>query len=191
MEVDAPWWDLLGGSEEALGSHFEVNAAAIRETLDTALFASHGPNRLGFFHSTYAEFLAARYLTQHDMSTSQIMNLISHSGDPESRLAPQQHGTAAWLAAMRSGVFRAVIKTDPDVMLRSDVSTATDSDRQELVSNLLHLYNEERLIDTRIGSRHLYAKLRHPLLISPLFGLLFPDYFGLPVGLSDCFDRAG
>jgi hypothetical protein len=28
-------------------------------------------------------------------------------------------------------------------------------------------------------------------LISTLFGLVFPDYFGLPIGLSDCFDRAG
>jgi hypothetical protein len=29
------------------------------------------------------------------------------------------------------------------------------------------------------------------VLISTLFGLVFPDYFGLPIGLSDCFDRAG
>jgi hypothetical protein len=28
-------------------------------------------------------------------------------------------------------------------------------------------------------------------LISTLFYLVLPDYFGRPVGLSDCIDRAG
>lgn len=152
---------LSEGSEVAQGRSFEVDRAAIEETLSSGLFSSRGPNRMGWAHQTYAEFLAARYVTEHGMTLPQAMSLIVHPKDPGKRLVPQLHEAAACLAGMRPDVFREIINVDPQVLLRSDVATTDEKDRAALAATLLRLFDEERLSD-RDGSRALYRKLAHP-----------------------------
>jgi hypothetical protein len=68
---------------------------------------------------------------------------------------------------MRIDVFRDIVKTDPEALLRSDISAVTDADREALVENLLRLYDES-LLDPGIGSGHLYHKLQYPGLTRQL-----------------------
>ena len=147
---------------------FEVSEAAIREALDTGLFSSRGRNRMGWAHQTYAEFLAAQYLVQHETTLTQTMSLITHPGDIDRKLVPQLHETAAWLAGMMPEAFREIMKVAPEVLLRSDVATADVRDRAALVEALLQLCDEEKLLirDLYISGR--FRKLDHPGLAEQL-----------------------
>jgi predicted NACHT family NTPase len=136
--------EVSGGREQAQGNEFEVGEDAMKEALGTGLFSSRGLNRLGWAHQTYAEFLAAHYLAQHQMTLTQMMNLIVHPGDPEKKLIPQLHETAAWLARMMPEVFRKIMESDPEVLLRSDVATAEEADRAALVHALLEKCDAEQ-----------------------------------------------
>jgi predicted NACHT family NTPase len=61
-EEDVTIQELHGRRENVNGNEFEVSEAAVKEALATGLFSSRGPNRIGWAHQTYAEFLAAYYL---------------------------------------------------------------------------------------------------------------------------------
>ncbi|MGG6268848.1 NACHT domain-containing protein [Leptolyngbya sp. AN03gr2] len=148
--------ELSRGYERANERQFEANEAAIIEVLNTGLFSSRGSNRMGWAHQTYAEFLAAWYLKQHNLSLSQILSLILH---PDGRVIPQLQETVAWLASMRSDVFQEVMKTDPDVLLQSDITNIDDEIKAKLVESLLILHHEEKLEYSVL--RH-YNNLQHP-----------------------------
>lgn len=151
---------LCYGYENANGRPFEITRVVIEEVLDTGLFSSRGLHRMGWAHQTYAEFLAAWYLVQHEISLTQITQLIFSSEDPEGKLIPQLHETAAWLASMRADVLQKIIKTDPDVLLRSDIPTDADV-RASIVDNLLLQYEQEKLFDSNLDNYRHYAKLNH------------------------------
>jgi predicted NACHT family NTPase len=163
-EEDVTIEDLYGGQETVKGNSFEINDDVLRETLSTGLFVARGANRLGWAHQTYAEFLAARYVTQHNMSLAQVMGLLLSSGESGRKLVPQLRETAAWLASLRPDVFHEIVKLEPEMVLRSDVATADPADRAALVQALLDGYDTEQLIDWDWGTRRLYRKLAHPRL---------------------------
>jgi predicted NACHT family NTPase len=167
-EEDVTIQELCGDKESVDGNEFKVTRSAVEETLATGLFSSRGPNRLGWAHKTYAEFLAARYLLENKMAVKQMMSLVVHPGDPEGKLVPQLHETVAWLAGMNSEIFRQVMSKNPEVLLRSDVATTDTADRAALVESLLKLFEEEKLIDRDIGLYQRYRKLNHPALAGQL-----------------------
>ncbi|MDG2990449.1 hypothetical protein L3556_05805 [Candidatus Synechococcus calcipolaris G9] len=159
--------NLYGDYEKINGSPFEITNKVINEVLDTGLFSSRGLHRMGWAHQTYAEFLAAWYLTQHETPLAQIRNLIFSSEDPNHKLIPQLHETAAWLASMRLDVLQEIIKTDPDVLLQTDVPTDAEI-RASIVENLLKQYEEGKLFDRGGNNYHNYAKLKHSGLVEQL-----------------------
>ena len=159
--------ELAGGKEIVDGVAFEVTERALRETLDTGLFSSRGPNRLGWAHQTYAEFLAARFVIQNNMVLPQIKSLITHPADPENKLVPQLHETAAWLSSMIPGVFAEIMQSDPEVLLRSDVSKAGDTEREALVCALLTQIEEGKFFPRNLGKDQ-FKKLLHPNLTTQL-----------------------
>ena len=157
--------ELLGESESDNGVRFNVGEKEIRETLGTGLFSTRGPNRIGWGHQTYAEFLAAWYLKKHDVSISQIKSLITHPDDPNGKIIPQLGETAAWLAGMIPEIFQAIVRTEPDLLLRSEVATGDSPRRSALVEALLQLYENEHVFDR---DREHYKNLSHPGLADQL-----------------------
>jgi predicted NACHT family NTPase len=134
---DVPTEDVL--LEELCGNEARDT---IEEVLDTGLFSSRGFSRMGWAHQTYAGFLAAWYLTQRNFEPNQILTLIIH---PDHRVVPQLQETATWLASMIPEVFQEVLKTDPDILLQSDIAKASDIDKARLVESLLQAYDENKL----------------------------------------------
>lgn len=157
---------LASGSEGAGIDRFAVGDEEIRETLNTGLFSSRGLNRVGWAHQTYAEFLAARYLVESRVSLDQKIVLITHPSD--GRLIPQLHETAAWLGSMDRSVFREIGKTDPAVLLRSDVASADTKDKIALVDALLEAAENGEWIDSDWSGTDLYSKLSHDTLAQQL-----------------------
>lgn len=167
-DEDTTIQELCGGSEDADCMQFPVTEIAIKETLATGLFSSRGQNRMGWAHQTYAEFLAARYLVKHQMTQTQIMSLLVHPGDNEAKLVPQLHETAAWMAGMVPEVFRKIVRVNPEVLLRSDITTADPKDCAALVESLLRAYDEGGLLDRDWNNQKRYKKLYHPGLADQL-----------------------
>jgi predicted NACHT family NTPase len=159
---------MCGGKESYSGQEIEVSEAAIREVLDTGLFSSRGPSRIGWAHQTYAEYLAAYYLVHRGLTHAQIMSLIVHPGDSKRKLVPQLHETAAWIAGMVPEVFRDIMDSDVEVLLKSDVATADVSDREALVRTLLKSLQKEKVLYRDLGARGTYRKLSYPGLADHL-----------------------
>ncbi len=159
---------LAGGTEQVNETAFQVTEAHIREVLDTGLFSAHGPQRMGWAHQTYAEYLAARYL-HSKMTNDQIMSLLTHPDDREGRLVPQLRSTAAWLVNLEPGrFFQDLMKADAEVLLYCDLSTVSEGNKRALVDTLLSLYDEEKLLDDDWGLYEQYEKLNHPDLADQL-----------------------
>ena len=157
--------ELLGGNESENGVRFNVGEKEIRETLGTGLFSTSGPNRIGWGHQTYAEFLAAWYLKKQEVSISQIKSLITHPEDLTGKVVPQLSETAAWLAGEIPEIFQAIVKTEPVLLLRSQVATGDSSRRAELAEAVLEFYDREQIFDR---DREHYKNLSHPELADHL-----------------------
>jgi hypothetical protein len=89
--------ELCGRKERFERQVSNVKENAIREAMDTGLFRSLGPHRLGFSHQVYAEYLAAQYLVDHQLPVPAILRLILHP-DGSGAVVPQLRETAAWLS---------------------------------------------------------------------------------------------
>ncbi|HEU5380437.1 MAG TPA: hypothetical protein VFV38_33855 [Ktedonobacteraceae bacterium] len=148
-----------GGTEDVEGNSLPVNETLLAEACATALFSSRGPDRREWAHRTYAEYLAAYYLSHHQLSLPQLMMLLLHADTSERRLIPQLHETAAWLATMQPAVFQAIMEIDPEVVLQSDVTMASEQARANLVTVLLALEPEERLWKVNMNLGQHYHKL--------------------------------
>jgi len=133
---------------------FAVSAGGIRETLATALF--RGAERHTWAHQTYAEFLAGWYASTH-LTTRQLRSLIFHSdGHP----APQLREVALWVSARSTDIFEDIIRSEPQLLLRSDVTISDDVARARVAGALLQQLEFGAPIDD-ISIRW-YANLRHP-----------------------------
>jgi hypothetical protein len=151
-----------GGTEDADGNPLPVSEALLAEACATALFSSRGPDRREWAHRTYAEYLAARYLSHYQLSLPQLVMLLLHTDARERRLIPQLHETVAWFATMQPGVFRAVMEIDPEVLLQSDIAMTSEQDRADLVTALLALEPEERLWKVNMNLGQQYHKVLYP-----------------------------
>jgi len=160
-EGDIPATELSGGYEVANDGAFEVTEEHIKEVLDTGFFTLRAPSRLGWAHQTYKEYLAAQYVVNARLSAAEVMQLLTHPDDPEGKLVPQLHETAAWLAGMMPELFHSILRIDPDVLLRSDIAGVDVADKKALVDALLQLFEEERAADDW-EFRARYRKLNHP-----------------------------
>lgn len=168
-EADVALQELEGGTEDVSGCSVAVDLKSLHEVIETGLFRRlPGGSRFTFWHQTYAEFLAAEYLVQRCAAMPQMMSLITHPGDPGGRIVPQLSETAAWLAEMHAEVFGRIVRSDPQVLLRSDVGTADHEDKSNLIEALLSLFDAGEITDHEWSLRRAYYKLDHPNLAAQL-----------------------
>jgi hypothetical protein len=132
--------DRLIGTERVGSTEITVHLAALREVLGTGLFSSGGPLRQHWQHQTYAEFLAAFYLNGHRVPLRHLQNLLLHP-DGSGKIIPQMREVATWLAAMNARVFHLVARSNPEVLLGSEIAAATHSERAVVAKRLLSAYD--------------------------------------------------
>jgi len=160
---------LQEGEENTEKYPFAFSERDLLETVtQTAIFSSRGPNLLGFAQKSYETFLAAKYLTIHQLPIEQIKSLIQLSNDPGQMVIPQLKETAAWLNTTVKELIKESIKTDPQSMLSGDLEGLEGSYRRDLVASLLKQFEGQQIIDTDWGLRSQYSKLKHPELASQL-----------------------
>jgi hypothetical protein len=165
---DVPVDCVVGGTEGRLSAETKIDVSAVSETLDTGLFSARGRNRLGWAHRTYEEFLGASYLLDRNVAAARILQLVLHP-DGSRKVVPQLRETAAWLASISVDLFRAIAKTDPETILRSDVASASGKDRAELARELLASFESGDILEDH-GLYQYFANLNNsdlPDIIRP------------------------
>jgi predicted NACHT family NTPase len=139
--------ELTGRTETAGGNSFEITPLDLEEVLDTGLFSSRGLGRMGWSHQTSAEFLAARYVLQHDLATLQILGFLRHAGEVNGSIVPQLEEVTAWIAMRRTEIFDAILPSDPAILLRSDIATGDEQSRDKVVVAVLDSFENRRAYD--------------------------------------------
>ncbi len=168
-ETDILVREMAGEFEQSANIDFPVTEDVVRETLvQTGLFTARGANRLGWAHQTFAEFLAAWYVARQNPDTHQALSLVTHPTDAQRQITPQLQEAAAWLASLRPDVFDELLKTNPLLLLRSDVTSFSANLRAKLVDELFKIFAAEQASDW--GWHSYYPRLKH----SNLAGQLLP-----------------
>ncbi|GKS10942.1 hypothetical protein YDYSY3_19420 [Paenibacillus chitinolyticus] len=167
-DEDITLGEIAYGLNRGIDSTLVLKEEDILEVLATGLFTSRGLNRFGWAHQTYAEFLAALFVIENNFSFEQIICLIEHSNDPQLKIVPQLHEVTGWLASYNSEIFKYVLGRDPEVLLKSDVISMNDEDKELIVNSLLEGYNDELIIDFDTDFTNYYYKLKHKNLKSQL-----------------------
>ncbi len=166
---DIPIHDLTGRTERDDNfGEFSVSAAEISEVLNTGLFTSRGPNRLGWAHQTYAEFLAALYCKRHQIPIEQTRSLLFHPAGGSKRLVPQLREIAAWMSAMFPELLEDIAKAEPEALLGASAAGLSDSQRRIIVQSFLDLAVDGHALHLRWEMFPLYQKLKHASLANQL-----------------------
>ncbi|MBR1178931.1 hypothetical protein JQ617_33540 [Bradyrhizobium sp. KB893862 SZCCT0404] len=154
--------EIAGGYEPAPSGTFQVGDVELHQTLLSPLFTRVTDSLFAWSHQTFAEFLAAYYLIERGLAPQNILEFLRSSEDR--RIPPQLHEVSAWLASMDDTLFNTLAETDPDILLRSDVASASPQAREALVNGLLLRFDRAELHDFNTQDRFRYDRLDHPKL---------------------------
>lgn len=156
------------GTENYNDIQHTLDELAISETLElTGVFTRLDLHRFQFASRTFAEFLAAWYISKSKVPTSQKLKLLLH---PESqRLIPDLHETAAWLSALDADFRTWLVNHEPEAALEADFATLAQADLPALVDGLLQLAVEEQ---RQSYSWKRLTKLNYPGIESKLSRLI-------------------
>jgi hypothetical protein len=159
--------DLYKKTDKDIALHTLVDSqdfddSDIKDVFAVAKLFSRSENgdRIRFGLRAYAEFLAAWYLVEEArLGLERILSLILNSD----RVIPQLQETVKWLANAREDIFCAVLKTDPDVLLYSEVATASDKNKEMVIAAILDSHDSENL-PYRHEIVEVYGRFTHPTI---------------------------
>jgi len=154
--------EIAGGYEPASNGTFQVGNIELHHALLSPLFTPVSDTLFAWSHQTFAEFLAAYYLIERRLGPHNILNFLRSAEDR--RIPPQLREVSAWLASMDDAIFNALAETDPDILLRSDVASASPQAREMLVGGLLLRFDRAELHDFNAQDRLRCDRLSHPQL---------------------------
>jgi len=154
--------EIAGGYEPAPSGTFQVGDVELHQALLSPLFTPVSDTLFAWSHRTFAEFMAAYYLIERGLGTRNILDFLRSADDR--RIPPQLREVSAWLGSMDDALFNALAETDPDILLRSDVASASPQARETLVDRLLLRFDRAELHDFNTQDRLRYDRLGHPRL---------------------------
>jgi len=180
-ESDVPDGTLADGSEHTPAGPFDVTPQLVAASLDTALFSSRGPNRLGLVHATFASYLAARHLINHQLPEQQLRSLlVSASELGRNSIHPALRETAAWLVALDRDRTVWLAGIDPYSIAVHAAVIQSPGVRELLVQRLLEQADTVALRD-RPWARPRWS-LSHPGLAGQLRPVLLAAVSDDPTG---------
>ena len=158
---------LTGGQEQAAGNKFSVNGPEIMGVLETGLFTAFG-SHFRWCHKSFSEFLAAYHLRANAVPITQTVQLLTCAG----RIAPALRGIGAWLAQKDDVLFREILSIDPEVLFSSDLRTASDEQKEQLIQWLIQEAENESPIIHEWWLSSSYSKLSHSRLSTQLAAVI-------------------
>jgi hypothetical protein len=135
--IGVPLGDCLGGKEGSGADRVVVDDAAAHAALQTGLFSARGPERFGFAHKTYGEYLTARYLARTKLPARQMDSVLCLTDRTPPEFVPQLHEVVAWLASLDRSLIDRLIDTEPDILLTADLAAENTATRERVVAGIL------------------------------------------------------
>lgn len=155
---------------ELSGAFPALTEGAVRETLRSGLFSARGSGIWGWFHQSFPEYLAARWLSKSAISEVQLRQILVDEQDGIA-IVPQLKGLAAWLACLDARAVRLLADVCPERLLSVSSSLVSDEDR---ASAAARHFQRLALLETREWlNRNESQRLNHPKLseqIGPYLG---------------------
>lgn len=120
--------DLLRNSDS------ETEEKLTRETLKTGLF--QGDRRRTWIHRSFAEYLAAVYLSAPEITVEEIVKSTTNG---KGVFAAQLYEVLRWLIEMRPDVLNEIVGRQPALLLTTDLSHLDDKDFRHVYKAMLSL----------------------------------------------------
>ena len=158
--------EVASGRENDGTEDFCVTDDLVEATLATGLFNAKGDSRFGFEHQTFAECLAAQYLAKIDFGP--LRTLLLRRDDAGEYVVPQLAELASWLAGEREDIFDLLLATQPEILLRTDLTHLGDHRKEQVVDALIRKAVDAELFERHKERRPFYAALAHPRLADQL-----------------------
>ncbi len=153
----------LPSTPEPDGPGRPVTPAEYEEVLGTALFDATADATVSFHHQQYAEFLAAEYVAERQITRPQLPALLGMHDD--GAIPGPLTGAAAWLAALSPDLAGDFAAANADRLAQAAVELPSPGLRATVVSGILARAAAED-IDTLPGQD--LTPLAHPGLESQL-----------------------
>ncbi|MFM0091782.1 ATP-binding protein [Paraburkholderia sediminicola] len=155
------------------GGDWYASAELYAETLQTGLFGAKEDGVFVFAHRTYAEFLAAHFISSLNAPVKRIMSVLSLA-DGSGRLVPQLRELSAWLGNTNPQVLALVLGAEPAMVFDSSVSLTDEGHIAAVFDELTALVERHKfpIYDRRLIRS--YQKLSHATLCEKLRCIL-PD----------------
>jgi len=167
--------ELAGGHEvdrsTGVEAAFEVGPREVRDTLKCALFKGRADDGLAFSHRSYAEFLAAEWISSGSLGAEQVEDLLLERGEHGQPVWPQLQGLASWLAALSREQFEWLLEHDPEAVLDTDLERVPSEHRKRVVDAWIRTWMDLPLESHPIDRA--MRDLRWPEAVVRLHELLF------------------
>lgn len=160
---------ISGATEPSTGGSVLITPTLLRECLQTRLFVQTGPDTYQWAHRQFSDYLTARYLAEHQLTTAQLESLLmmQEVGGPGG-VAPQLLEVAAWTASLVPAFFDTLIERQPEVLLQSDATVTEPAHRSRVAQELLRRFESGQLVDQYDRISGLLHRLDHPGLADQL-----------------------
>lgn len=164
---------ISGGVEPTRDGSVTATPALFSLCMQSALFVEVAPKIFEWSHRIFSDFLAARYLADHRLSSDEILSLliVPEVGGPGG-IAPSLTEVAGWAAVMIPGLFDELLDRQPDVLLQSQAAALEPADRARLTKTILGRFAAGDLIDRYDQLLPLLGRLDHPQLEEQLLSLI-------------------
>jgi hypothetical protein len=168
LGADALVGQVVRGEQRTIG----ITAERLEETLQSGLFEAQPGAAFTWRHQSYAEYLAARYLSERGLGLAQLTSLLCDTSGGPARIWPQLEETACWLVALVPGLLEHWLRDNASVFVRCDPARLAAADRERMVEYYLDQVrrHEARLPDW--SEHHRLERLVHPGLQAQLEPIL-------------------
>ncbi|HEX7907687.1 MAG TPA: hypothetical protein VF534_06280, partial [Paraburkholderia sp.] len=141
------------------------------EVFESALFVTRDDGGFAFAHRTYAEFLAAHFLSSLDLSARDALRMLTLPGTTET-LTPQLQQLAAWMTHSNRQLREFVLKADPSLLFDGSVLTDDDVAVGDSFDEIVLLVEKHKFPIYEYRLIRSYGKLAHKLLLEKLREIL-------------------
>ncbi|MBF9073909.1 hypothetical protein [Streptacidiphilus fuscans] len=160
-----------GQEPDESGTSVAFGMPELRQLTQSGLFTPVGEVQWSFVHSSYREFLAARYLQQRGLHDEVVRELLWIGDGPARHIQPAHRNVAAWASGDSPAVFEDLLRDDPLVLTLADLQRRPDADRARVVDAVLQRCEDD---DTARLDTTVLHRLDHPGIANQLRPSLAP-----------------
>ena len=168
-----------------------IGVSEFKEIVQSGIFTTESADRFRFAHRSFAEFMAADFLSRAVEADDRLWRLITVQRGGDYRVPSGLRETASWVAVMNRGVFDRLLEIEPDVLLLTDTIELDVEQKNRLVERYLELIAEGKLSDERCRSvQSAYGSLHYEGL-DELLGKIIAAKDSAPAAREIAIEIAG